>query len=296
LLKTVILGARGQLGAALQSTLADFDPICLDHAALDICDAKAVDLRIRELRPDVVLNAAAYNQVDAAEDEAERAFRVNALAPRDLARACSAAGALIVHFSTDYVFGGDSDIPYREEDLALPRSAYGASKLAGEQFVRSEAALHVVIRTSGLYGLHGQGGKGGNFVETMLGLGARKTKIRVVNDQVLTPTSAADLAAKVVEILERWEQSRSQDLLGLYHVTNAGSCSWYQFASEIFRRSHVEVDLEPISTAEYGARAERPRYSVLAHGHLKRLGLDDMRDWRAALADYLAQRSPSTLP
>ncbi len=285
--KIVVIGARGQLGADLGSTLASRNPLCLDRAGLDISNPLAVEKQVRELRPDVVLNAAAYNQVDLAEDDPDTAFRVNALAPLALARACCAANALLVHFSTDYVFGGESTTPYREEDAPCPRSVYAASKLAGEFLVRSAAPLHLVIRTSGLFGLHGRGGKGGNFVETMLRLGAAKKTIRVVNDQVVSPTSTADLARKVSAILDRWEKSRSPDLLGLYHITNAGNCTWFQFASEIFQKSGIEARLEAVSSTEYGARAQRPAYSVLARGHLQRLGLDDMRDWREALADYL---------
>lgn len=288
--KIVIIGARGQLGAELERTLEPHAPLCLDRAALDVRNSEAVGARIRELRPDVVLNTAAYNHVDRAEDEAEEAFRVNAYAPLALARACHAANALLVHFSTDYVFGGESTTPYREEDTPSPRSVYGASKLAGEHLVRAATPLHVVIRTSGLYGFRGRGGKNGNFVETILRLAAEKKTLRVVNDQVVSPTSAADLTRKVVALLDRWERGRSQDLLGLYHVTNAGSCSWYEFAAEILRKSGLDACLEPVASVDYGARATRPAYSVLAPGHLARLGLDDMRDWRDALGEYLRLR------
>lgn len=291
MLKIVIAGARGQLGADLGRALAARAPVCLDRAGLDVTDSAAVEARIRELRPDVVLNAAAYNHVDLAEDEPEAAFRVNAFAPLALARACRTVNALLVHFSTDYVFSGESSTPYREEDSPSPRSVYAVSKLAGEHLVRSATPLHLVIRTSGLYGLHGRGGKGGSFVETMLRLGAEKKTIRVVSDQVFSPTSSADLARKIAGIVDRWEQCRSLDLLGLYHITNAGSCSWFQFAAEIFQRSGMEARLEPATSAEYGSRAPRPAHSVLARGHLQRLGLDDMRDWREALADHLRKRA-----
>lgn len=290
-MKTLITGARGQLGAELGRKLAAGSFVALDRSALDVTDAAAVAARIDEHRPDVVVNAAAYNQVDLAEDEPEAAFRANALAPLFLARSCRRSGALLVHFSTDYVFGGPAADVRREDDAPRPESVYAVSKLAGEELVRGATALHLILRTSGLYGLHGSGGKGGNFVETMFRLAAAGKTLRVVDDQVLTPTFAADLADKTVELVDRWRRERSPDLLGLHHVTNAGACSWFEFAAEIFRQSGLAVDLRPTSTAAYGARAKRPARSVLARDHLARLGMDDLRDWRAALAAYLAERA-----
>jgi dTDP-4-dehydrorhamnose reductase len=287
----VITGARGQLGRALASVLADRGPIALDHGNLDVADADAVERRIAALRPEAVFNTAAFNRVDDAEELAEEAFRANALGPRALARACRQHGALLVHFSTDYVFAGDRSTPYAEEDAPGPRTVYGASKLAGEQSVRSEGPLHIVIRTSALFGSGGRGGKGTNFVATMLRLAAERTTLRIVDDQRVSPTSAADLAVKSVELLDRWRTTRSADVLGLYHVTNAGSASWCEFAREIFWQCGLAVAVEPISTAEYGARAARPAYSVLARRHLERLGLDDMRAWQEALGVYLNPRT-----
>ena len=285
--RIVITGARGQLGRELAGLLAERSPVALDRVDLDIADPAVVETRLRELEPDVVLNTAAFNLVDAAEERVEEAFRANACGPYALARACRGIGSLLVHFSTDYVFGGESRRPYGEEDTPSPRSVYAASKLAGEGLVRSICPLHMVIRTAGLYGAGGEGGKGENFVETMLRLGAERKAVRVVDDQRTTPTSARDLARKVVELLDGWGKSRSPDWLGLYHVTNAESCTWLEFAAEIFRQRRLEVTVEPISSAQYGAKAERPAYSVLDHRHLASLGLDDLRDWRQALADYL---------
>jgi dTDP-4-dehydrorhamnose reductase len=287
----VITGARGQLGRALATVLADRSPAALDRDDLDVADAEAVDRVIRSLRPEVVFNAAAFNLVDEAERRAEEAFRINAEGPRSLARACRDQGALLVHFSTDYVFAGDRRTPYAEEDLPAPRTVYGASKLAGEEAVRSESPLHVVIRTAALFGSSGRGGKGTNFVDTMLRIGAERSTLRIVDDQHVSPTLAMDLAVKTVELCELWRRTRSADVLGLYHVTNAGSASWCEFAREIFRRRGLAVTVEPISTAEYGARAPRPAYSVLARRHLERLGLDDMRAWQDALEAYLNPRT-----
>jgi dTDP-4-dehydrorhamnose reductase len=288
--RIVITGAGGQLGRELARLLADRSPVALDRSALDIGDPSAVEARLRELAPDVVLNAAAFNLVDAAEERVADAFQGNAAGPYALARACRAAGALLVHFSTDYVFDGRATRPYSEEAPPAPQSVYATSKLGGELLVQSTCPLHMVIRTAGLYGAGGVGGKGGNFVETMLRLGAERKAIRVVADQRTAPTSTRDLARKVVELLDRWTAARSPDWLGLYHATNSGSCSWQEFANEIFRQAELAVVVEPISSAEYGAKAPRPAYSVLEHGHLKRLGIDDLRDWREALADYLQHR------
>lgn len=290
MLKILITAARGQLGQDLSRALASKAPVALDRDRLDVADPAAVARALADVRPDVVLNTAAYNHVDRAEDEPAEAFRANALGPYALARACEAVGALLVHFSTDYVFGTSAPTPRLEHDAPSPRGVYGVSKLAGEQLVRAAASRHMVIRTSGLYGLHGRGGKGANFVETMLALAAERKKIRVVSDQVLAPTFSEDLARKVAELLERWGRDRAPSLLGLYHVTSLGSCSWFEFAAEIFRRRGITAELEPVSTAEYGARAPRPAFSVLAHGHLERLGLDSMRHWSDALAAYLEKR------
>jgi len=285
----VITGARGQLGRALVERLAAREPTALDHRALDVTDADAVTKTIDEIRPEVVINASAYNRVDDAETHAEDAFRANALAPWLLARASARHGALLVHFSTDYVFAGDARAPYSERDAAAPQSVYGASKLAGERLAAANPA-HMVLRTAGLYGELGGGGKGRNFVDTMMRLGAERSSIRVVTDQRLAPTSAADLAAKTVELVLRWVSTRSADLCGLYHVTNAGECSWFELARETLRLAGSSAVVEPVTTAEYGARAARPAYSVLAREHLARLGLDDLRPWPEALADYVRSR------
>jgi dTDP-4-dehydrorhamnose reductase len=265
--------------------------VACPHAELDIADASAVERRIAAERPAAVLNTAGFNLVDGAEDRPDDAMRANHTGPLVLARACHARDALLVHFSTDYVFSGDGRTPLGEEDSASPRGVYGASKLAGERAVGAEAPRHMIVRTSGLYGSGRDSGKGGNFVDTMRRLAHERDVIRVVDDQHVSPTSAADLAAKTIELVDRWLATSAADLLGLYHIANAGGCSWYEFACEIVRQSGLGAAIEPISTAQYAARAPRPAYSVLARRHLARLGLDDMRPWRDALADYLNPRS-----
>jgi dTDP-4-dehydrorhamnose reductase len=288
--RLLITGARGQLGRALAEGLGSRAVPC-SHAELDIADASAVQRRIAAELPAAVLNTAAFNLVDAAEDRPDDATRANHTGPLVLARACHAHDVLLVHFSSDYVFSGDGRTPLGEDDPASPRGVYGASKLAGECAVGAEAPRHMMVRTSGLYGSRGGGGKGGNFVDTIRRLARERDEIRVVDDQHVSPTSAVDLAAKTIELVDRWLATSDADLLGLYHITNAGSCTWYEFAREIVRRSGLGATVEPISTAQYGSRAPRPAYSVLARRHLARLGLDDMRSWSNALADYLNPRS-----
>ncbi len=289
-MRIVITGGRGQLGADLALALRAHEPIVLDRAALDVTDASAVAATIAELAPGVVVNATAYNKVDLAEDEPDLAWQANALAPRALAAASDAAGALFVHFSTDYVFGAPGTVPWREDDAPSPTSVYAVTKLAGEHFAR-RARAHVVIRTCGLYGLHGAGGKGTNFVETMLRVAASGKPLRVVDDQVLAPTATRDLAALVAMLLERWKSEPRAELLGLHHATNAGACSWFEFAREIFRQAGLSPDLQPTSTQDYGARAARPSYSVLANAGLQRAGLPALRPWQDALAAYLKERA-----
>jgi dTDP-4-dehydrorhamnose reductase len=185
--------------------------------------------------------------------------------------------------STDYVFGGEKRAPYTEDDAPNPLNVYGVSKLAGEYFVRALCPKHFIVRTSGLYGVAGSSGKGGNFVETMIRLAKEGKPIRVVTDQVLTPTYTRDLAHKIKELLQT-------EAYGVYHITNSGQCSWYEFAAKIFELLSLKPDFGPTTSAEFGAKAKRPAYSVLAHGRLAQLGLDDLRSWPEALAAYLEEK------
>ena len=214
----------------------------------------------------------------------ERAFQVNAFAVRGLAQACRHFGAALVHFSTDYVFAGEKTEPYVETDRPAPLSVYGASKLAGEYLVSATLSKHFLIRTCGLYGLGGSRSKGGNFVETMLRLADQGKPLRVVDDQVVTPTYTMDLARKVNQLIE-------SEAYGLYHITNRGSCSWFQFAQAIFELSKIEGNLQPVSSAAFRAPARRPAYSVLRNLRLESLGLDEMPDWREGLVRYLRGRA-----
>jgi dTDP-4-dehydrorhamnose reductase len=280
----VIIGSKGQLGTDLQPALAGFRVTGLAHANLDVCDLEAARGLLRELAPDVVINTSAFHKVDVCEDEPAASFAVNATGAYNLARLAAELDYTLVHFSSDYVFDGYGRVPYRETDLACPLSVYGASKLAGESLVRAFCPRHFVIRTTGLYGVAGASGKGGNFVETMIRLG-KAGPVRVVDDQVMTPTATADLARAVAALLER--EGRPGVAYGLYHVTSAGQCSWHCFAQIIFELCGMTVDLSPITTAQSGSKARRPAFSVLDHAGWMAAGFPELRPWREALADYL---------
>jgi dTDP-4-dehydrorhamnose reductase len=278
-LKHVVLGAAGQLGRELTERL----PGEVVGLARDQADLTAPD-RLREalshLQPEFVLNCAAYNWVDRAESEPDAAFAVNAWGPRALATICRDIDCTLIHFSTNYVFGLDAEraTPYQETDAPGPVSVYGLSKLSGEYFVRAICPKHIIIRTCGLFGVWGSGGKGTNFVETMLRLAGQGKPLRVVSNQVCTPSYAADVADATVRLLARGGQ-------GIHHLTNSGSCSWYEFAAAIFELAGVQADLMSASSKEYGAAAQRPAYSVLASR------LPPLRTWRDALAAYFSERA-----
>jgi len=280
----VIIGSKGQLGTDLQPALKDFRVTGLTHQDLDVGDVERSRSLFRELRPDVVINTSAFHKVDVCEDEPAASFAVNATGAYELARLAAELDFTLVHFSSDYVFDGRATVPYRETDLAAPISVYGTSKLAGENLVRAFCPRHFVIRTTGLYGVAGASGKGGNFVETMIRLG-KAGPVRVVDDQVMTPTATADLAGAVAALLAREGQPAVP--YGLYHVTSAGQCSWFYFAQTIFELCKMSVDLTPITTEQSGSKARRPAFSVLDHGRWMAAGLAELRPWRAALADYL---------
>lgn len=279
--KYLIIGGTGQLGQAFAERLGD-QAIVASRPTLDIAVNGAADTFLEKHRPEVVLNCAAYNHVDRAEVEPHTAFAVNSLGVRKLALACAKIDAFLVHFSTDYVFGVDPGRrhPYTESDVPGPVNVYGVSKLAGEYFVRSIVPRHLVVRTSGLYGRVGAGGKKTNFIETILGQVAAGCSVRVVADQVCSPTYVPDLVEAVLECLDR-------AIAGLIHLVNEGEVSWYEFACNIVQRAKLSADIRPISSSERGAVARRPAYSALAS---QREDKPRLRPWRSALQDYLATR------
>jgi len=231
-----------------------------------------------------VINTAAFVRVDDCEQQMEKAFRINALAVKNIAQVCQELDSTLVHISTDYVFGGDQSTPYREDDPPNPLSVYASSKLAGEYFAANYCQKHQIIRSSGLFGTAGSMGKGGNFVETMIRLAEEGKQIRVVNDQFLSPTYTVDLANAIIDLVQT-------DLYGIFHITNRGGCSWYQFAESIFELIGVQADLEPIPTSQYPTPACRPGYSVLDNQKFANLGLDLLPHWQDALETYLKYRT-----
>jgi dTDP-4-dehydrorhamnose reductase len=283
-MRSVILGSAGQLGRDLGPRLPG-EVIPLTRELADLTFPQTLRTALTELHPDVVVNCAAYNFVDRAENEPEAAFAVNAWGVRNLALVCRDLDITLVHFSTDYVFGLDEtrELPYTEADLPGPLGVYGLSKLAGEYLVRALVPRHFVIRTCGLYGAWGSGGKGGNFVETMLRLAQQGKPLRVVADQVCTPSYTIDIAAATVPLIETGR-------FGLYHLTSAGTCSWYEFARTIFEQAGVKANLTPTTAREYGSPARRPAYSVLQGAAYSSLGLTLPRPWQEALAAYQEER------
>ena len=284
-MRVLLIRANGQLGSDLVRTLTDVDSVPLTHRDVDICEPVGLREMMRRYTPDVVINTAAYHKVDECEANVEKTFAVNTYGVRNLALACKEQGCALLHMSTDYVFGGDAKrrTPYTEIDTPHPINVYGIAKLAGEYFVRYILDRYWIVRSQWLYGVAGASGKGGNFVELMLRLAREGRDIKVVDDQVGSPTYTVDLARKIAQLIKT-------EHYGLYHITNAGECTWYQFACKIWALSGLSPNAEPTTTAAFGATATRPAYSVLDNAALRTIGLDDMRSWQEALRDYLGER------
>jgi dTDP-4-dehydrorhamnose reductase len=283
-MKILIIGADGQLGKDLQKVIDKAEIIPLTISDIDVVSKQQTVEVIKKHRPDVVINTSAYHRVDDCEDNDLPAFQVNAIGVKNICLACKETDSALVHISTDYVFDGNKGTPYTEDDCPNPGTVYGISKLAGELYARYMLKKHFVIRTCGLFGIAGCLGKGGgNFIESMLKLSKEKPVLRVVDDQIVGPTYTLDLANKINQLI------RTQHY-GLYHVTNKGQCSWYDFAAKIFDLTGTKVKLEKATTSEFKSKATRPAYSVLEHRNLKKIGLDDMRTWDKALEAYLAEK------
>jgi dTDP-4-dehydrorhamnose reductase len=278
----VVIGANGQLGTDLIPALGalDRDVVALKRTDFDVRNHEQAARVLEAVKPDVIINTSAFHKVEACEEDPEQAFAVNAIAVRNLAIVAERIGASLVQLSTDYVYGGSKGTPYDEESVPDPVNVYGASKAAGEFFVRSICSRHLIVRTSGLYGTAGSSGKGGNFVQTMLRLGRERGTVSVVDDQELSPTFTGDLAGMIGRLVQGQAQS-------LFHVTSGGSCSWYEFAQGIFEAAGMTVEVIPIKTSSTGAKVCRPSYSVLSNRRLELEGFGQMRSWREALAAYL---------
>lgn len=279
--RILITGGGGQLASELEALLApNAEVLAPSRTALDVTDDEALDAVFGALRPSVVFNCAAFHNVEVCEHQEDRAFAVNTRAVKHLATRCDAIGARFVHLSTNYVFDGTASSPYHEAAPTSPRSIYAISKLAGERAALAYAPHALVVRTAGLYGLHGSASKGGNFVTRMIARAKEQGQLAVVDDQLLTPTFTADLARGIVAAVDR-------GVSGTLHLTNAGETSWHGFTQAIMTFAGVDVRIEPVRTIRQPGAAERPLNGVLASTVAPRAGLAPLRPWKAALVDYL---------
>lgn len=290
-MKIAVIGGNGQLGNdVVKAFRANGDEVSsLSHADIELSDLASVTAALSKINPNVIVNTAAMHHVENCETDPAKAFAINGIGSRNLAIASRDNNATLMHVSTDYVFDGNKNQPYIEDDAPRPLNAYGITKLAGEHFVISTAPKHFVIRTSGLYGKNPCRAKGGlNFIELMLKLAKERGKVRVVDSEIVSPTSTAELAEQIVQLSH-------SDAYGLYHATAEGSCSWHAFAREIFAVTETPVQLEIAGPNEFPAKVARPKYSVLENDALKRQGLNVFKPWQEALHEYLGDRvkSPS---
>lgn len=275
--KILITGAKGQLGTDLVSLLNKCNYIVYGYSRkeLDITKLENVQEIFEEVKPNIVIHAGAHTKVDLAELEQDNTYLINAIGTRNISIEAEKHGAKLVYISTDYVFNGQGKEPYNEFQSTSPLGIYGKSKLAGEEFVRDLHSKFFIVRTSWVYGENGN-----NFVKTMLKLGKEKDELSVVYDQIGCPTFTVDLSNKIIEIM-------STENYGTYHVSNSGSCSWYEFAEEIFRLVNINIELKPVTTDQFPRPAKRPAYSVFDHMSLRLNGFSEMRHWKTALKDFV---------
>lgn len=289
--RAIVFGGTGQLGTELTRVFAErgWEVKPFERRQVDVTDAAAVEAVIGQMDPGVVLNAAAYNQVDIAEREPLAAYSGNGLAVRNMAVACRQNDSLLVHFSTDYVFDGEAGRPYTEEDWPHPLSAYGVSKLAGELYAQAYLERYLIIRTCGVFGPAGLRTARGNFVELMLRLAAEGKPIRVVEDHVASPTYAPALAERTADLVER-------GLTGLFHIGGGQAISWFEYARLIFQAAGVEAQLTPTNEREYRTLARRPRFSALSNAKMEAAGIAPMPPLKEALRLYMAARRQMQSP
>ena len=286
-MKAAVIGGNGQLGRDVASAFAaeGYVVTSLAHSDVEISSLESVRASLGVVRPDVVINTAAFHHVEKCEAEPGLAFAINGIGARNLAQVTEETGATLLHISTDYVFDGRQRTPYTEEDAPAPLNVYGNTKLSGELFVRSTNPRHFVVRCSAIYGENPCRAKGGlNFIELMLKLAKERKELRVVDDEFVSPTSTAQIARQLVVL------SRSSDY-GLYHATAEGSCSWFEFAGAIFELTKTNVRLEPARPGEFPAKVPRPKYSVLENRALKSKSLNVFSHWKEGLENYLARRA-----
>lgn len=283
-MKVAVIGANGQLGCDVCGafTFAGHDVTALNHDTVDIANLNSIKSALEKTAPVIIVNTAAMHNVDRCEEDPTQSFMVNGIGARNLSIIANELEATLFYMSTDYVYDGKKKTPYVETDFPLPLNAYGNSKLAGESFVRSMARKHFVLRVSGLYGDNPCRAKGGiNFVKLMLKLGKERDEVRVVDDEVLTPTYTKDIANQIVALTD-------STAYGLYHATAQGSCSWYRFATKIFELSGIQVKLSIARPDEFPMKVPRPKYSVLENAGLKAQDMDLIPDWQDCLKRYMA--------
>ena len=279
-MKVLVLGANGQLGSDIMRLWADpgVEVLGATRTDADVTDFDAISMMMKRVGPDVVINTTAFHNLPQAEADPQTAFRVNVVGGWNIAKAATAAGARVVQISTDYVFDGAKRTPYMEDDARRAVNIYGAAKIATEDVICQVDPKALVARVSGLFGLAGSAGKGGNFVETMLRLAGEGNPIRVVSDQVTSPTNTAEIAEALLPLVKQGES-------GVVHLAAGQGCSWHEFAATIFEWCGLKPDLQAVTTAEFGAPLERPMYSVLGTSRAPAL-----RHWRDGLERYLREK------
>lgn len=276
-MKVLVTGVKGQLGFDVVKELEkrNIEAVGVDIEEMDITDAQSVDRVIREAAPDAVIHCAAYTAVDAAEDNEELCRKVNADGPQNIANVCKALDIKMIYISTDYVFDGQGERPWEPEDERHPLSVYGQTKYEGELAVQNTLEKYFIVRIAWVFGVNGK-----NFVKTMLRLAETHNKLTVVNDQYGSPTYTYDLARLLVDMV-------LTDKYGVYHATNEGICTWYEFACEIFRLAGIEMEVAPVSSDEYPAKAKRPENSRMSKDKLEANGFERLPSWQDALKRYL---------
>ena len=283
MIKVAVLGANGQLGSDLLQTLKGAKGIevtPLTRSDVDVEDLSTLGERLSGMAFDYLINCTSYHKTDECEDYPEKTFRVNSVAVNEMAKACHRLGKVFVHFSTDYVFDGAKGTPYTEEDCTSALNVYGASKAAGEQLIRAAHDRYFMFRVSSLFGVAGSSGKGGNFVETMIRLAREGKPMKVVDDQIMSPTHTLEIARAVTRFIEE-----GIDAYGVYHCAGTGATSWYRFTVAIMERLGLRPELSPVRSSEFKVKAKRPAYSVLDHTKLDRVY--KMPRWEESLDEYL---------
>jgi len=282
-MRVAVIGANGQLGSDICEVFSQkHDVIGLNHEDIEITDIDGCRDVIVSVKPDVVINTAAYHNVIQCEENETLSFQVNGLGALNLAKLAESEEFKLVHFSTDYVFDGRKGAPYIEDDLPNPLNIYATTKLAGEYFVKNYCDRHFVVRVSGIYGQVACRAKGGNFITTMIKAARERPEVKVVNDEVLTPTPTKEIAKNTFQLVDT-------EKYGTYHMTCEGSCSWYEFAKVIFETLRLQTPLFSCSVEEFPSPVKRPFYSVLENAGLKSLGINNMSDWREALIEFLQE-------